>query len=222
MPNPLGAAKMLPRFTADFRSLLWAAAMLAVMVVQYARPNLAPFLFCFSLYLSLSAGVIGHNHSHCPIFESETANLVFEIWLSIFYGYPTFSWLATHNAVHHKYVNRIGDATLTWRHSQDRKLVIALTYFFVCRYHQQKLIRKFVEAARIHNQALHRRIRVQYCAWWSAYGCMAVAAIVFHGIRLGLALYICTCIIPPLFAHWLMMLFNYETHGLRVTFQPFA
>ena len=38
-------------------------------------------------------------------------------WLSVFYGYPTFAWIPTHNLNHHKHVNKAGDATITWRYT---------------------------------------------------------------------------------------------------------
>ena len=121
---------MKPRFAADYRTLLWVAITMALVAVQYARPDLAKWLWWVSCYFALSCGVMAHNHNHCPTFSSKTMNQVFAYTISVFYGYPVFAWIPTHNLNHHKFVNRAGDATITWRFSNKHTLPIAATYFF--------------------------------------------------------------------------------------------
>ena len=79
-----------------------------------------------SCYLALSAGVIAHNHNHSPTFRGRTLNAIFGNWLSIFYGYPTFAWVPTHNLNHHKFVNKAGDATITWRFTNKHNALVAV------------------------------------------------------------------------------------------------
>ena len=104
---------MHPRVTADYRTILWVVLSTALAVAQYAFPSLSPYVWPISCYFALACGVIAHNHNHCPTFENAKANHFFANWISIFYGYPTFAWIPTHNMNHHKYVNRAGDATIT-------------------------------------------------------------------------------------------------------------
>ena len=159
---------MLPRNAADYRTLLWVLIAPALVATQYLRPDLVPYLCVFSGYFALSCGVIAHNHNHCPTFASKRANELFGLWLSLFYGYPTFGWIPTHNLNHHKLVNKAGDATITWRFSNRHNLLIASTYFFVSAYYQQVPIRQFVEKAKASNPKLHRMIRGQLTFWASA------------------------------------------------------
>ncbi len=99
---------MRPRNAADYRTLLWVIIAPALVAVQFARPELVKYLWWVSAYFALACGVIAHNHNHCPTFKGKLQNQIFGNWISIFYGYPTFAWIPTHNLNHHKYVNRAG------------------------------------------------------------------------------------------------------------------
>src|ERR1700735_3521936 len=92
----VGMASEVPmrlRYAADYRTLLWFAAMHVLALAQYVWPQLAPFLLPVSLYFGFCAGVFSHNHNHCPTFKSRRANAVYASWLSVFYGYPVFAWI---------------------------------------------------------------------------------------------------------------------------------
>jgi len=206
------SAKMLPRFAADYRTLLWVAVAPALVAVQYARPELIPYMCWLSCYFALACGVIAHNHNHCPTFKSKTANQIFASWISIFYGYPTFAWIPTHNLNHHKYVNRAGDATITWRFTNKHNVLVAATYFFVSSWFQQYPTRAFIQKAKSQNPSLYRRIVGQYAVWGGAHVVLLAAAVALHGIGKGLYVYVLTAALPAFFALWTIMLFNYEQH----------
>lgn len=201
-----------PRYASDYRTLAWAAAMPVVAALQYWRPSLVPFLAPLSCYLALSAGVIAHNHNHCPTFRSRRANRLFGIWLSLFYGYPTFAWIPTHNLNHHKFVNGPGDATITWRHTNRHLLPIALTYFFISSYWQSGPIKTYLRKARAQKPALYRGVLLQYGAWVAAALATLATAIGLHGVGTGLFVWFGASAGPALFALWTIMLFNYEQH----------
>jgi beta-carotene hydroxylase len=203
---------MLPRFTADYRTLLWVTLTPALVAYQYARPDLIPYLWWLSCYFALACGVIAHNHNHCPTFKNKTANQIFASWISIFYGYPTFAWIPTHNLNHHKYVNRAGDATITWRYTNRHNFFVAATYFFVSSWFQQYPTRAFIQKAKAQNPSLYRRIVVQYTIWALAHFLLCALAIGLHGPSKGLYVYALTAGLPALFALWTIMLFNYEQH----------
>ena len=149
---------MLLRYTSDRRTLAWAVAMPIVALIPYLRPELAVWLWPLSAYLALSAGVIAHNHNHTPTFRDRKLNGVFGNWLSIFYGYPTFAWVPTHNLNHHKFVNKAGDATITWRHTNKHNALVAATYFFVSSWYQSEPIKDYIQKAKEKNPDLYRTI----------------------------------------------------------------
>lgn len=203
---------MLPRFSADYRTLLWTLIAPALVATQYARPDLVPYLVGFSMYFALACGVIAHNHNHCATFPSKRANEVFGIWLSLFYGYPTFAWVPTHNLNHHKYVNAEGDATITWRFTNRHNFLVAFTYFFVSAYYQSEPINEFIAKAKRSNRPLYRRILTQYVVWGSFYVGMLALAVVLHGWGTGLYVWGLSLALPAFFALWTIMLFNYDQH----------
>src|SRR3954464_7822088 len=169
------------RNRADYRTLLWALAMPLVAGAQYLRPGLLPYLSPLSCYLALAAGVIAHNHNHCPTFRNRRHNALFGNWLSIFYGYPTFAWVPTHNLNHHKFVNKAGDATITWRHTNRHNALVASTYFFVSAYYQSEPIKAYIRKARRDNRALFRQIIWQYVIWGGAHAVLIGLAVALFG-----------------------------------------
>jgi beta-carotene hydroxylase len=206
-------ARMLPRFAADYRALLWTLVLTPGFVaLQFARPDLVPYLWWVSCYFALSCGVIAHNHNHCPTFSDKRANNLFGNWISVWYGYPTFAWIPTHNLNHHKLVNRAGDATITWRYTNKHNVLVALTYFFVSSYFQSDPIKAFIAKAKTKNPSLHRRIINQYLFWGGSHVALAALAIALHGWKTGLYVWVMVCFVPAFFALWTIMLFNYEQH----------
>ena len=203
---------MRPRIAADYRTLLWVLIAPALVAVQFARPELVRYLWWLSAYFALACGVIAHNHNHCPTFKGKVQNQIFGNWISIFYGYPTFAWIPTHNLNHHKYVNRAGDATITWRYTNRHNLLVALTYFFVSSYWQSDPIKFFIRKAKQENPSLYRRILLQYAIWGGAHLSLLALAIALHGLKTGLYVYVMTLLIPAFFALWTIMLFNYDQH----------
>jgi len=183
-----------------------------VALLPYLRPELAVWLCPLSCYLALSAGVIAHNHNHTPTFRDRRLNGVFGNWLSIFYGYPTFAWVPTHNLNHHKFVNKAGDATITWRHTNKHNAVVAATYFFVSSWYQSEPIRDYIQKAKEKNPELYRTIVGQYVFFGTTHLALFALAIALHGWRVGFLVWSLMFLIPAVFALWTIMLFNYIQH----------
>src|ERR1700742_4829824 len=102
--------------------MLWPCLAIAIAALQYAWPQTILFALPFSCYLGVACGTITHNHNHRPTFSSRWANNAFGHLLTCFYGYPTIMWIPTHNLNHHRYLNRPGDATITWRYTNRHNL----------------------------------------------------------------------------------------------------
>src|SRR4051812_11350982 len=190
---------MLPRHRADYRTVLWTIMPPALIALQYARPGLIPYLWWVSCYFALACGVIAHNHNHCPTFRDKRMNQAFANWISIFYGYPSFAWIPTHNLNHHKYLNTEGDATITWRFTNRHNALVAATYFFVSSYYQSYPIKEFLKKAKANNPALHRRVTTQYFIWGGSYAALLVTAWALHGLAKGTYVAVMTVGIPAFF-----------------------
>jgi beta-carotene hydroxylase len=205
-------ARILPRYAADYRTLLWVLLAVLLLGVQFAHPECKFYLTWLSCYFAMSCGIIAHNHNHCPVFASRRMNNGLGHLLSIFYGYPTFVWIPTHNLNHHKHVNRAGDATITWRFSDRHNLVVASTYFFVSAYFQAAPVNTFIRKAKLGDRRLYRRILLQYAVWLGVWLALLLLAIGLHGLRQGVVLWLFAVGLPSLFTLWVIMLFNYEQH----------
>lgn len=204
---------MLPRNPADYRTLVWVVLAPTVVALQFYDPTLVPYLSWLSCYFALACGIIAHNHNHCTTFSNKRANSLFGMWISIFYGYPTFAWVPTHNLNHHKYVNTEGDATITWRFTNRHNLLVAVTYFFVSSYYQSAPINGYIKQAKRKNPALYRRILTQYAVWIGAYVLTFALAVGLHGFKTGGFVWLCSIGIPAFFSLWTIMLFNYDQHA---------
>jgi beta-carotene hydroxylase len=201
------------RFAADVRALFWAFVLFpGVAALVYARPEWAVLLLPLSLYTGFCSGVLAHYHNHCPVFEDRRANALYSIWLSIFYGYPIFAWVPTHNMNHHKFVNGPGDATITWRYTRKDTLFSAVTYFFVSTYFQAGLIKAFVAKARAGNRRQFRHIVAQYASVLVAHVAFLGLAVHLRGLRVGLATYLCSFGATAAMGLWGMMFINYIQH----------
>ena len=169
------------RYREDWRTLVWAFVLFpAVGFAPYVMPRLIPWLLPVSLYLGFCAGIFSHNHNHCPTFKSRKANAFFSAWLSIFYGFPTFAWIPTHNLNHHKYVNKAGDATITWRYTKKNTWLVASTYYFVSAYWQSSVIKEYIAKAKASNPSLYRQIIGQYATLVGAQVGLLALAIAMH------------------------------------------
>lgn len=200
------------RNTADYRTLVWVILMPIVALIPYLSPRLLLFTFPVSCYLALCAGVIAHNHNHCPTFKEQRLNSLFSHWLTVFYGYPTFAWIPTHNLNHHKFLNKKGDATITWRYTNKHNFFVAATYFFVSSYWQSDPIRDFIRKARSDNPRMYRRIIGQYVVWIGSHVTLFAIACVAHGASLGFRLWLLSFAVPSLFSLWTIIFFNYIQH----------
>jgi fatty acid desaturase len=203
---------MLPRHAADYRTLLWAFVFMpATLIAQLVSPKLVPYLSPLSFYFAIAAGTIAHNHNHCPTFSSKRVNAFFGVWISLFYGYPSFAWIPTHNLNHHRYVNREGDATITWRHTNRNTWYVALSYYFISAYYQSVPIKEYIRKAKTNNPKLYREIMTQYAVWILTI--VAVAALCFgiHG-GAGWKIFVFAFFLPGFIGPWTMMWFNYMQH----------
>ncbi len=204
---------MRPRRSEDYRTLAWSLLFTPLVVLlHFLRPQLGFWLLPLSAYLAIATGVIAHNHMHRPTLQAKWANEAFSCWISVFYGYPVFAWLPTHNLNHHKLVNRRGDATITWRYTNKHNLLVAATYFFVSSYFQSAWIKDYVRHARRAKPAVFQRIVGQYIFTYGVHASLLAVAIGCFGLGMGMRVWACALGLPALVSLWTIMLFNYCQH----------
>ena len=206
---------MLLRNKADWRTLVWVAMAVSLVVVQFIWPETVIFLCPISCYLAVACGVISHNHNHQPTFSVKRLNNGFGHLLTIFYGYPTLMWIPTHNLNHHKFTNRPGDATITWRYTNLHNLWVVLTYPFVSGYFQSEPVKAYIQRAKLNNRSLYFRIMFQYTFWAGVYaGTLWLAWYLHHEKRdwTGLYVWFFALLLPALTSATVIMMFNYVQH----------
>ena len=191
------------RYPADIRTLIYMVITTALLVVQWSRDSFSPVLYAACLFMAVSVAVIAHNHNHLTIWKSKTLNALTDYWLTLFYGFPAFGWVPTHNQNHHKFNNREGDYTVTYRYTESTNLATLLTYPTVSGFHQQKPIRDYLK-----KQYRINRGRFWFCI--SEYLVLATFLVVAFVVDWRKALvYI---FIPQQVSLYVVLIFNYVQH----------
>jgi fatty acid desaturase len=105
------------RYKADRRTLVFVAAygVLASAGWFHApkHPALLALLIAVTSLSSWIVAVITHNTIHCPVFHSRTLNKLFQIWLSLSYGFPVSEFVPGHNLSHHRHTQKAKDLMRT-------------------------------------------------------------------------------------------------------------
>jgi fatty acid desaturase len=174
-----------------------------LLIVQWNLAALQPALYIWSLFMAVSVAVMAHNHNHVPLWRSRVLNIATDFWLTMFYGFPAFAWIPTHNKNHHLLNNQAGDYTRTYRFSEANNLITLLSYPSISSYFQQKPIADFLKV-------LWRSNRPKFY--------LAVAQYILLGVYYVVALLVSWkkallfIIIPHQVALFSVLIFNYVQH----------
>jgi beta-carotene hydroxylase len=207
------SGQMRLRFVEDRRTLLWAFLLFPLgPALALWRPSLLPWLAPLLLYCSYLSGVLTHNHNHCGVFHARWANLGYGAWLSVFYGFPTFSWIPTHNQNHHRFRNGDGDMTATTRHAQHDSLLAALSYPPASSRFQIPALAAFVRTAFRARSRQRSRIVLESSVLLLAHAAFWLVAVLRHGTGPGTLVYFCALGLPAAMGTYWMMLTNYLQH----------
>jgi fatty acid desaturase len=104
------------RYRADIRSLgfLVLYAMLVIGQWIYAPAGaLGWVVFVVTCAVSWICAVIAHNTVHSPVFKQRSLNKLFQIWVSLSYGFPISDYVPGHNLSHHRYTQMREDVMRT-------------------------------------------------------------------------------------------------------------
>ncbi len=149
------------RYRADIKTLLWMAMTTSLFFYLWRSTGTNLWAYSVFLYLSVSVSIMAHNHNHVRMWTNKTLNLLTDVWITIFYGFPVFGWVPTHNKNHHKHNNRKPDDTHTWRFWEANNLLTMIAFPSVSGFYQQKAINKYVGAIRRRDRPLFIACMIQ-------------------------------------------------------------
>jgi fatty acid desaturase len=191
------------RHKADRRTVAYLVVAAALLPINWSMesPNVA--LVVLACFLGVSVSVIAHNHNHTNIWRSRPLNRLTDYWITLFYGFPTFAWIPTHNMNHHKRNNREGDYTATWRFSENNNLLTLLTYPTLSGMAQQPPTVEFLRETKRKNSKRY---------WWF------ISQYVVLGVFLGVLFWLdwkkalLYAVLPQQVALFTVLVFNYVQH----------
>ncbi|MEZ4689132.1 MAG: fatty acid desaturase [Ignavibacteria bacterium] len=190
------------KFKADIKTLIYLCLTTAMLFIQW-NFGFHPVTYIISLYLAVTVAVIAHNHNHVPMWKSKILNDITDYWITLFYGFPAFAWTPTHNKNHHKFNNKEGDFTITYRVSEKNNIFTLLSYPSISSYFQQNPIVVYLKFLWNNNRKKFFISIMQYVAL----GLFIIIALLIDWKKA--ILYV---IIPQQFALFSVLIFNYIQH----------
>lgn len=191
------------RYKADRRTLAYMAVTTTLFFFLWISDGFNPWLYVIYLFLSVAVTVIAHNHNHLPIFRKKGLNTVTDYWLTVFYGFPAFAWIPTHNMNHHALNNREGDYTITYRLTEHNHLLMLLLYPSVSSFYQQKPIRDYLRSLKASNKRKYWLAIMQY---------VFLVLWIVVGLVIDWQKALLYIILPQQFGLFSVLVFNYVQH----------
>ncbi|MFZ0453127.1 MAG: fatty acid desaturase [Ignavibacteriaceae bacterium] len=188
---------------ADLKSLIYVFTTSLLLIIQWLWIGINPFIYTWYLFMSVAVSVMTHNHNHLPMWQSKWLNILTGWWLTVFYGFPVFAWIPTHNKNHHRFNNREGDDSITYRISEKNNFFTLISYPTISGYYQQRAIFSYLKELKAKNKEKYRVSISQYAVLvlW-----LAVALLLdWHKALLFV-------IIPQQVSLFSVLVFNYVQH----------
>lgn len=154
--------KPMLKHNADIKTLFYIFITTALFVTQWVWIGVNPFTYTWYLFMSVAVAVITHNHNHLPIWRSKILNILTDWWLTVFYGFPIFAWIPTHNKNHHRFNNREGDDSITYRISEKNNFLTLISYPAISGYYQQHAIFGYLKELKANNKGKYWLCISQY------------------------------------------------------------
>jgi beta-carotene hydroxylase len=197
------------KYKADIKSLIFMAITTALFAWQWYHGfdfSSVTFWLIYIVYLhfSVTVSVMTHNHNHINMWTSKPLNLLTDWWLTVFYGMPIFVWIPTHNRNHHRYNNKEGDVTRTYRHTEDNNFVSLIQYPTISGVNQMR------ESIIPYMSELKAKNPKQYRENWIQLGVLAAWMLIFLIWNWKKALFF--VVIPQQVAQITVIVFNYVQH----------
>ena len=194
------------RHAADWRTIAFLCLFAALATTGWVVNPTGPLLVGWVVITALSSwicAVIAHNTVHCPVFRPRWANRLFQVWVSLSYGFPISEYVPGHNLSHHKFMQERQDVMRTSKVNFSWNLLNFLLFFFAVgpgvtagNYRYKKMMKERLPQ-------WNRQLLIEIIAVW--------------GVKLGLALIdwrktLAFVVIPHLFAVWGITTVNFLQH----------
>jgi fatty acid desaturase len=194
------------RYRADLRTLGFLVSYAVLVVGQWVfAPSglLGIGLIALTCALSWICAVIAHNTVHSPVFKQRWLNKVFQVWVSLSYGFPISDYVPGHNLSHHRFTQQREDVMRTTRVNFGWNLLNFLLFM------------PAVTPAILRGNATFKRVMGRRAAPWKRQ--LLVEAIIVWSVKIGCLildwqkalLYI---VLPHLFANWGIVSVNFVQH----------
>lgn len=191
------------RYKADIVSVFYMIITTALLVVNWNLPEFNVWLWLGSILMATSCFAMAHNHNHIPMWRIDFLNKLTDYWLTLFYGFPVYAWIPTHNMNHHQLNNREGDYTITWRLSEKNNFFTMITFPIISAIYQQKPTSDFLKHYWRTNKPKFFYYISQYVVWG-----LWIAGALYLNPKKAL-LYVIT---PMLVSTQFVLIINYIQH----------
>jgi fatty acid desaturase len=146
------------KYRADLRSLFFMSLSTGTLIYNWSLPEFQWAPFILACLLPMPVYVMTHNHNHVPMWKSPFMNKLQDHWLTLFYGFPTFAWIPTHNQNHHRFNNKAGDDTITYKVTEANNLRSLFSYPLISSSSQMGANYRFIK----HQLKNHRAQGIHY------------------------------------------------------------
>lgn len=194
------------RYAADWRTIFFLCLFATLATTGWWLDLSGPLLVVWVVVTSVTSwicAVAAHNTVHCPVFKQRWANRIFQVWVSLSYGFPISEYVPGHNLSHHKFTQEREDVMRTSKVNFRWNLLNFLLFFFAVgpgvtagNYRYQKMMKERLPQ-------WNKQLLVELIAVWGVKA--ALLAIDWKKA-------IFFVIIPHLFAVWGITTVNYLQH----------
>jgi beta-carotene hydroxylase len=156
------------RHRKDLRSVGYLMLTVALFGYQWAHPGLCNFwLYPLSIGLCFTAAIMSHNHNHVAFWRWRPLNLLTSYTIGLFYGFPAFAWVPTHNRNHHHFNNSPGDESISPRFFRKNHLLALAIYPVVTEFAQLPLLVKYMGELRARDKRRYLEALSEYAVFFS-------------------------------------------------------
>jgi fatty acid desaturase len=194
------------RYSADWRTIFFLCLFAALATGGWVLDPSGPALVAWVVVTSVSSwicAVIAHNTVHCPVFRPRWANRLFQVWVSLSYGFPISEYVPGHNLSHHKFTQLREDVMRTSKVNFRWNLLNFLFFFFAVGPGVTAGNYKYKKVMKQRLPQWNRQLLIEIIAVW---GVKAVL------LALDWKKAVLFVIIPHLFAVWGITTVNYLQH----------
>jgi len=194
------------RYRADLRTLFFLTLYATLVVGQWVyEPSgaLAIGLLVITCAVSWICAVIAHNTVHSPVFKQRWLNRLFQVWVSLSYGFPISDYVPGHNLSHHRFTQQREDVMRT-THVRYRWNLLNLILFMPA-----------VTPGILRGNAHFKEVMGERAKPWKR-------QLIFEGIVVWAVKVVCLLIdykkalllvfVPHLFANWGIVTVNFLQH----------